>query len=111
MDNDYYVLKKDELEKEIENLKIKLSHAPDGTIVALKKDGCYRWYHQKKNKEGFFERKYLGKKDEDLAKRLAQKAYSKALLRDKENELSCVKGYIKKRKPVDYGTLLNIWYY
>ena len=107
MDIDYFILKKDELEKEIENLKEKLSRAPNGTIVALKKNGRYRWYQQKKNKKGIYERKYLGNKDEELAKKLAQKAYFRALLRDKENELVCIEGYIRKRKSVDYRALLD----
>ena len=107
MNDDYFVEKKAEIEKTIELLKEELSQAPSGTIVALNKNGHYRWYHQKKNKKGGFERKYLNKKDEELARKLAKKAYAKALLRDKENELSCIKAYLKRRKCTDYRALIE----
>ncbi|WP_292142508.1 hypothetical protein [Butyrivibrio sp.] len=107
MNDDHFVEKKAEIEKTIELLKEELSQAPSGTIVALNKNGHYRWYHQKKNKKGGFERKYLNKKDEELARKLAKKAYAKALLRDKENELSCIKAYLKRRKCTDYRALIE----
>ena len=107
MSIDYYLAKKYEIKKKIELLKEEISHAPAGSIVPLKKNGHYRWYHQKKNKNGGYERKYLNKKDVELARKLAKKAYSKALLRDKENELSCIEAYIKRRKCTDYASLIE----
>ena len=107
MVEDYFKTKTEKLEVEIPNLKRSLERCPKGTIVACKINGKYRWYQQIKNKSGEYSRIYIGQKDIELARQLAQKAYMTALLKDKENELACIKRYMKSRKTSKYRELLG----
>ncbi|WP_029231497.1 hypothetical protein [Butyrivibrio sp. VCB2006] len=107
MAKDYFLTRKNELEKEIEKIKFGLERSPEGTVVACKVNNTNRWYHQKKAEDGNFCRKYIGEKDIDLARLLAKKAYWKALLKDRENELKSIKQYLRTRKTTDYQELLG----
>lgn len=67
-----------------------LKTAPEGTLRMTRRGKCgYYWYQQTKKGKGWHNR-YLAKKDEQLARKLAQKSYYKELLPDVGKELEAL---------------------
>ena len=103
----FFLTRKETLEHEVNWLKREISKSPKGSVVACKVNGKYRWYHQKKKSGGGYQRSYINAKNNELAKRLAQKAYFRRMLLDRENELECISDYISKRKVTRYDAMLE----
>lgn len=108
MVEEYFFTRMKKLEQEIPELEKIVEKSPKGTLVACKIKGKNRWYLQQRQKDGSYSRSYIGLKDVELAKQLARKAYFKALLKDEQNELSCIKRYIKSRKTTKHGELISL---
>ncbi|WP_051196793.1 hypothetical protein [Butyrivibrio sp. XBB1001] len=103
----YYESRKEQLEKEIIELEARIAGYPSGTIVICEIKGKIRYYHQRKNKNGEVERKYINEKNRNLAVELAQKVFLKSVLCDKKNELGSIEQYLKTRYWTDYGKYLD----
>lgn len=73
------------LKQLIEAKKHHLKHAPPGTLVITTIRGSVRYYQSLPEQKGLGT--YLGKKDFELARALAQKSYDRSVLRAAEQEL------------------------
>lgn len=99
----------DMLSKAKEKIEKFLKTAPEGTLRITRRGKCgYYWYHQTKRGSTYHNR-YLAKKDEQLARKLAQKSYYKEILADIENEieeLNCLaKIYYPEKKYERYSLM------
>ena len=92
----YFETRKNWLEKELAQLTNKTAALPDGTLVFYY-NGT-KAYHQIKNKDGKYTRKYIPSSKKDLALKLARKTLIVDSISDINNELSAINAYLKARK-------------
>lgn len=85
-------LMKDSLTKIAEEKRRSLQKAPDGYLLIRNKENKFQYYHVKEGKNG----KYLRKKQENIAKALAQKSYDERILKLVEQELEQIEAFEKK---------------
>ncbi len=77
----YFKKKKQELEALISQLELRLGSQIDGTLRISSAHGYHKYYLRRHNApEGVPKEQYLGKKDLELARQLAQQDYEKQLL-------------------------------
>lgn len=106
MKENYNYLRKESLEKEIRSLSRLVARFPEGTIVANKVNGKYRFYHQQKV-DGKYKRRYLDSNERKMAEKLAAKMYLSNMFKDKSNELKSLNAYLGIRKTYDYKAMLR----
>ncbi|WP_024866329.1 hypothetical protein [Butyrivibrio sp. FCS014] len=106
MIEDFYYARKQSLEEEIKALGKRISKFPEGSIIADKVKGKYRFYHQHKV-DGEYKRSYLDKENRKTAEILATKRYLSDMLADKKNECRSLSAYLRVRKQRDYRSLLQ----
>ena len=92
----YFETRKSWLEKELAQLTNKTAALPDGTLIFYY-NGT-KAYHQIKNKDGKYTRKYIPSSKKDLALKLARKTLIVDSISDINNELSAINAYLKARK-------------
>lgn len=85
-------LTKDSLTKIAEEKRRSLQKAPEGYLLIRNKENRFQYYHVKEGKNG----KYLRKKQENIAKALAQKSYDERILKLVEQELEQIEAFEKK---------------
>ena len=92
----YFTCRKEWLENSIKLMSAEVSSYPDGSLVFYYNGK--RCYHQFKNKEGKFIRKYIPLEKENLAKELARKTLLLDSISDAKNELLAINAYLKIRQ-------------
>ena len=104
---EFYTTRKKQLVTEIEKLKRDIERYPKGTLVISSSKGKPQWYVQRKEKDGTYSRSYIKRENLVQAKRLARKAYDRAVLIDKKNELYCIERYLKNCSEFNYRKFLQ----
>lgn len=102
--NTTLVRRRENLEKEIAQIRKELARMPKGSLIFNNN----QLYHQKVKDNGERERTYIRQSDSEIAEKLARKAYLRTALLDKENEKKCLDHFIKYREPRDFGKLLGM---
>lgn len=83
MDNQGLLLRKKFLDEEIRNLQDKICNSPPGTLISRKNpDGSYSYSQSLKDSEGKKKEIYFRKDDTDMPRKLAEKGYAEARLKD-----------------------------
>ena len=104
----FYSARKSQLVKEIKKMEKDIDRYPKGTLVISGSKGKPQWYVQRKEKDGTYSRSYIRRENLMQAKKLARKAYDRAVLRDKKNELYCLERYLTNCSEVNYRKFLQI---
>lgn len=104
MELNYFIERKEYLERKITELNKRKEKYPPLTLSAHKYDSFIRWSIYDDNDSS--NRKYLPKKRRSLAHALARKKYESLLLKDMQDELKCINLYINHRKEVNWSWLL-----
>jgi len=81
---------KQRLEKQIESVKQRLADCPEGKLICAQNGKHYKWY-QSDGKA----RKYIPKKNRELAEKLAQKKYLTCFLKDLLQEKCAIDFYLR----------------
>ena len=104
---EFYTARKVQLAKEIKKLKRDIERYPKGTLVISASKGKPQWYVQRKEKDGKYSRTYIKRGNLMHAKKLARKAYDRAVMLDKQNELHCIERYLVNCSEVNYKRFLQ----
>ena len=84
------LIKKEQLEKQIDNIHSQLKTLPEGKLVCCHTNNHYKWYNYSSNG-----RIYIPKKQQDLAEKLALKKYLILLLKEISHEKRAIDLYLK----------------
>lgn len=90
---------KEFLLRDITSMEKYISKAPEGLLKCYKIKGHIKWYIEQTDDFGNKTRKYLPKKEKQLAQELALKSYYLHALPEKKNELNNINRYLKNVKP------------
>lgn len=103
----YFKMKKQELETLISQLELRLGNQIDGTLRVSSSHGYPKFYLRRQNApEGVPKKQYLGKKDRELARQLAQQEYEKQLLCAAK---SLLREVAKREKAFDDHSLQTVY--
>ena len=91
------ILSKKELETQIKKVEKRLKAAPAGVLRITKKWNSYQYYQR--NTPDDVKGKYLSRKDDPLAIRLAQKDYDAKLLKVLEKQQKAIDAFLKDYDP------------
>ena len=94
------VKQKEILLHEIALMENYIEHAPAGLLKCYKIHGHIKWYIEQTDELQNKTRKYLPKKERQLAEELALKSYYLHVLPEKRNELKNIERYLKNTKPI-----------
>lgn len=85
------------IEKLLDKLCSRVKSAPGGSIRIVRRQGCFQYYL--KNGAGNSQGKYLPRKEDKLAARLAQKDYDLKLISALESQLKAIDRFLKDYDP------------
>lgn len=96
------LLRHNELEYKIRDLKSQINNLPKGKLICSRNGNYYKWYHYIKHNKN-----YIPKKNRLLAEQLAYKEYLSNQLKDLSNEQSAISQYLNHRTHAEYDPFLT----